>query len=151
VRVINRIGQQDLIEFKSRSSDFELRAGDAAAFSYVGSHLGVVQNLTIHRFMKVVDGCYVATCVYGADSSEVAILRRFRDEVLLRSAAMALGVDIYYWISPRAVRWFGNFTLFRFGCMKMLDPVVRAIVKQLAEPCRTASSIASRHSEGSME
>jgi hypothetical protein len=133
VRVINRLGQQDLIEFKSRSADFELRAGDAAAFSYVGSHLSVVQNLTVHRFMKILDGCYVATYVYGPDSREVAILRRFRDEVLLRSALLALGVDIYYSLSPLAVRWFGKLTWFRFGCMKMLEPVVRAVFKCLAE------------------
>jgi hypothetical protein len=91
--------------------------------------------------MKVVDGCYVATYVYGPDSSEVATLRRFRDEVLLRSAALALGVDVYYSLSPLALRYFGKLTWFRFGCKKMLEPVVRAVFKHLAKKRRTASSI----------
>jgi hypothetical protein len=47
--------------------------------------------------------CFIATELYGSDSVEVAILRRIRDEYLLRSPLGALFVKIYYRISPWVV------------------------------------------------
>ncbi len=46
-------------------------------------------------------GCYIATAVYGSYScDEVYALRRFRDEVLYKSAAGRLFIRIYYKVSP---------------------------------------------------
>jgi hypothetical protein len=46
-------------------------------------------------------GCFIATAVYGsADCPEVAMLRQFRDTVLLSTGFGRLGVKAYYRISP---------------------------------------------------
>lgn len=56
IRVIDSSGKEDLIEFTSRMlDDFELRAKDKAVFSYVDSKPKVVQNLTVNRYMRVID------------------------------------------------------------------------------------------------
>jgi hypothetical protein len=55
----------------------------------------IIQNVRDH-------GCYIATAVYGSyDAPEVLILRRFRDEVLLKSPAGRKFVAFYYKHSSR--------------------------------------------------
>jgi hypothetical protein len=47
-------------------------------------------------------GCYIATAVYGDyDAPQVLTLRRFRDEVLMKSKAGQIFVAYYYKYSPR--------------------------------------------------
>jgi hypothetical protein len=46
-------------------------------------------------------GCFVATAVYGNENAtEVCLLRRFRDEVLLRNCLGRFVINCYYWIGP---------------------------------------------------
>jgi hypothetical protein len=45
-------------------------------------------------------GCFIATELYGIESFEVMILRRFRDQVLLNSAFGYVLVCLYYRLSP---------------------------------------------------
>jgi hypothetical protein len=53
-------------------------------------------------------GCFVATAVYGSyDCPEVLVLRRYRDQVLVRSIVGRCFIRTYYAISPHAVRWLG--------------------------------------------
>lgn len=50
--------------------------------------------------------CYVATCCYGTpDHPDIAVLRRFRDEKLMRSVGGRAIVNLYYLLSPHAVTW----------------------------------------------
>lgn len=61
-------------------------------------------------------GCYVATAVYGSyDCPEVWVLRRYRDQELIRHAPGRVFVHTYYAVSPHIVRavgdkpWFNRF------------------------------------------
>ena len=47
--------------------------------------------------------CFIATELYGSDSIEVAILRRLRDQVLLKHRLGARFVTTYYRIAPRII------------------------------------------------
>lgn len=54
-------------------------------------------------------GCYVATAVYGSyDSPDVRVLRRFRDETLMRTTLGRGFVRSYYAMSPVALRYGGS-------------------------------------------
>lgn len=47
------------------------------------------------------EGCYIATAVYGSyDQPQVMILRKYRDEVLMRTEGGRFLVRIYYFFSP---------------------------------------------------
>lgn len=75
------------------------------------------------------NGCYIATCVYGAyDCPQVWALRRYRDNVLKRVWYGRAFVCMYYAISPTLVKLFGEKKWFRIPCKKALDEVVRKIV-----------------------
>jgi hypothetical protein len=126
VRIIEFSGAEDLIEFMNKGyDDFELRARDLAVFSFINNELRIVQNLTIHQYMKVSKpGCYLATYIYGADSQEVILLREFRDEVLMRSTFFKRFVDLYYCLSPKAIARFGNRPLFRLIVLVTLKPAI---------------------------
>jgi hypothetical protein len=46
-------------------------------------------------------GCFVATAVYESENAaEVCLLRRFRDEVLLRNGFGRFATNCYYWVGP---------------------------------------------------
>jgi TPR repeat protein len=63
----------------------------------------------LQRQKKSSGGCYVATCVYGSyDCPEVWMLRRFRDNTLLHSWLGKQFVQVYYAVSPKFVKLFGN-------------------------------------------
>ncbi|WP_455502434.1 CFI-box-CTERM domain-containing protein [Gemmiger sp.] len=73
-------------------------------------------------------GCYVATCVYGSyDCPQVWVLRRYRDEVLKKSALGRCFVATYYAISPTLVRVFGKNANVRTVWRGMLDHIVRRL------------------------
>src|SRR5262245_44521660 len=59
-----------------------------------------------HAPGPAVDPCFVATVVYGSEQcGEVQVLRKFRDEVLFRTALGRLAVKGYYRLSPPLARW----------------------------------------------
>ena len=72
-----------------------------------------------------VQGCYVATAVYGSyDCPEVWTLRRFRDDVLAKTWYGRLFIHLYYAISPTAVRLFGETRWFQDFWHAKLDHMV---------------------------
>lgn len=82
---------------------------------------GEVQRLTSR-------GCYVATCVYGSyDCPEVWTLRRFRDYNLNNKVLGRLFIKIYYAVSPKIVKIFGNNNKFKLFNKKILDRLVQKL------------------------
>jgi uncharacterized protein YjbI with pentapeptide repeats len=53
---------------------------------------------------KARSGCFLATAACGFDSAEVAVLREFRDKLLLTTPAGRSFVKVYYCISPSVAR-----------------------------------------------
>lgn len=69
--------------------------------------------------------CYVATHIYGSyDCPEVWVLRRFRDNVLKKSIVGRNFIRLYYRISPKLIRVFGNHCWFNGICRKMLNHMI---------------------------
>lgn len=77
---------------------------------------------------KTKQGCYVATAVYGSyDCPQVWTLRRFRDYYLSRTYCGRLFIKIYYAVSPALVKCFGESTIFKSSCKKILDLFVKKL------------------------
>lgn len=70
-------------------------------------------------------GCYIATCVYGSyDCPPVWTLRRYRDDILAKTAVGRAFIKTYYAISPKLVKWFGNTSWFKKMWKAPLDRLV---------------------------
>lgn len=73
--------------------------------SNVGSSTYQVQTSSI-RGLLIQSKCFIATAAFGgARNAPVTLLRKFREEVLLRSGAGRLVVDAYYAVSPSMADW----------------------------------------------
>jgi hypothetical protein len=73
-------------------------------------------------------GCYVATCVYGSyDCPEVWILRRYRDGYLDNRIFGRLFIKLYYAISPKLVKLFGNKKWFKALFKKFLEKKIEKL------------------------
>jgi hypothetical protein len=71
---------------------------------------------------KMNEGCYVATMAYGDyNHPQVLTLRRFRDDVLLKSIFGRLFVKIYYYVSPKLVRLLRDSETVNTFIRKILD------------------------------
>ena len=82
-------------------------------------------------------GCYVATCVYGTyDCSQLWVLRRFRDDILSETSLGRLFIKIYYALSPKIVKSFGDFQWFHNIFKKPLDKLVNHLKKKGIEDTR---------------
>lgn len=76
-------------------------------------------------------GCYVATCVYGSyNTSEVWVLRRFRDSYLRKSLLGRMFIKVYYFISPIIIKFFGENKLFRKINHKLLNSLVHKLINK---------------------
>lgn len=76
-------------------------------------------------------GCYIATAVYGSyDCPQVWVLRRFRDDTLLKTWYGRIFVKVYYSISPALVRLFGSHSWFNTFWRSHLDRMVDHLRKE---------------------
>ena len=67
-------------------------------------------------------GQFVATCVYNSyDCPQVWRLRRYRDNYLDERWWGKLFIKLYYLVSPKLVKSFGNNKLFRKDVRRFLD------------------------------
>ncbi len=70
-------------------------------------------------------GCYVATSIYGSyDCPEVWTLRRFRDYTLAKTYVGRMLIKLYYATSPKLVKWFGEYYIFKLILKPILDRFV---------------------------
>ena len=73
-------------------------------------------------------GCYIATCAYGSyDCPQVWTLRRFRDQLLAKSTGGRAAIRLYYTISPKIVKCFGQNRLFTKTARALLDVLVNKL------------------------
>ena len=71
-------------------------------------------------------GCYIATAVYGSyDCPQVLVLRRYRDEKLLKSKLGKLFVSLYYKCSPLIAKKLSKTKRLNFFVKKILDIIVK--------------------------
>lgn len=76
-------------------------------------------------------GCYIATAVYGSyNASEVMILRRFRDEVLMEHRLGRLFVKTYYAVSPLLANKLKNARVLNSVVKSQLDLFVQYLRKK---------------------
>ncbi len=80
------------------------------------------------------DDCFIATAAYGTKSAaEIDVLRDFRDEVLMQSAAGRELVDCYYACSPPVADFIARHNALRTVVREgFVDPIVRLV--SLADP-----------------
>ena len=73
-------------------------------------------------------GCYIATMAYGDyEHPQVMVLRKFRDNILLKYLIGKLFVKIYYFISPKIVQVLKNNHTINRIIRKILDKLIEYI------------------------
>ena len=88
----------------------------------------------MRQMKKNSSGCFIATSVYGSyDCPEVWTLRRFRDQSLAKTWSGRAFIRVYYVISPRIVKWFGNKSWFRNVWRSKLDKMVQNLMERGVE------------------
>ena len=83
------------------------------------------------------EGCYIATMVYGDyNHPQVMVLRRYRDEYLLKSFCGRCFVKIYYYLSPKVVRILHNKKRVNIFIRWWLDRHIRKLRKENEGACQ---------------
>lgn len=84
-----------------------------------------------HVITSASGGCFIATSVYGSyDCPEVWVLRRYRDYSLSKKAVGRLFIKVYYALSPKIVKYFGNMQWFNKLFKTKLDLMVKELKTQ---------------------
>jgi hypothetical protein len=104
-----------------------LKSGRTITVSYPGTRPATATWKTIVPFSDglFVGGCFVATAAWGSPMApEVELLRRFRDRVLLPSAAGRAFVSAYYRLSPPAAAFISERPPLRAAARFFLAPLL---------------------------
>lgn len=81
--------------------------------------------------VKSFSNCFIATAVYGDPSChQVRELRKYRDDILLKSTAGTLFVKTYYKTSPSVAKWLMTKPAISKKIRAMLNAVVKLITKK---------------------
>ncbi len=111
------LASQKLAEFAPYSPIFSNIAKKAESFARTAKNPAPIKS-----FLKIANarrsGCFIATAVYGSSlEPEVALLKQFRDQVLIKYFAGRLFVRAYYVLSPPLAHIIYNY------------PVLKTLVK----------------------
>ena len=146
--ILSCVLSDDLLRDGDYSKDKELeiislieylkKAGDRYKFfvdlDRVKSRLKEIRNTTKNSTSVTTSksgGCYVATCVYGSyDCPEVWRLRRYRDFYLDKHWWGRIFIKVYYSISPKLVKWFGEKEWFKNPIKRILDKKQNKLAKR---------------------
>ena len=80
----------------------------------------------------MVDACFIATAAYGKkDDRSVAILREWRDEVLMNFPGGEIAIKAYYKVSPPLANYIANSSWRKSTVRFMLQPFVWVATKNL--------------------
>jgi len=98
------------------------------AISLSDNNLTLDNTTYIKKTSSDHSGCYIATCVYDSyDCPEVWTLRRYRDSELSASCFGRRFIRIYYALSPKIVKLFGNKKWFNGLWKPVLDKIVNVL------------------------
>lgn len=106
------------------------KADSAVVFIAVICLVGIFLFYTL-ALQDFLQSCYIATMVYGSyNAPEVLVLRRFRDEKLMKNTFGRSFVAFYYAASPTFVKLFRNNRTVNNFCKCILDSLVERLEKQ---------------------
>ncbi len=74
-------------------------------------------------------GCFIATVVYGENSWQVTVLRRFRDECLLTNTIGRMFVKLYYATSPPIADFLRGKKILCGMVRALLNPICKVVKK----------------------
>ena len=81
-------------------------------------------------------GCFIATAVYGDyDHPQVRVLRRFRDQILMKSAVGERFVRWYYRVGPGVAKYVKNNLLVSFGFRVLCDCLIDILRMNTKNDC----------------
>lgn len=136
IRLILPSGEEVFRQFTSwEYEDHELRAKDIVILVYGVSGIHMIYNITISHSFTIQKPppplppgkCYIATYIYGPESTEVGILRSFRDKYLSPRPLFRGLVALYYDVSPKVIERFGHSKIFQVTCGYIIGIACRII------------------------
>lgn len=81
------------------------------------------------RAKKQDSRCYIATFVYGINDERTQMLRHWRDKNLSKQFGGKMLIQIYYFLSPLAIKHLGKFECFQRTSKYVLDFITERIEK----------------------
>ena len=99
------------------------------AYGYICDNCHIQQNWG--KIEKEKGWCFIATAAYGsAMADEIQVLRKWRDESLLKMKSGRLFVNVYYTISPSIADFIAKSNTLKVHTRRMLRPIIRVLKRR---------------------
>lgn len=117
------------VDMLKKIEEYSISTGEILQQRY-NSMFGNEASTNNGNYSKKTKGCFIATCVYGSyDCPQVWTLRRYRDYALAGTWYGRVFISVYYLISPKLVKWFGNTQIFHHVFETILNRFVNKLQK----------------------